>query len=609
MPTKEHEDLTDPYARLGERVRRRILPYTLGNPTPDRLMAILKAAVRALDQIPQSPLKDVVYVVLNHPPLMSATNDSERHFVAAINGTNVAPQTVQYLQELTRTRETTEAPTGCKVWLFHADGLSALEDAVQRFWSKTWGQYLAITHDGVKQNKYTWNQLLLKDAAHPFPLGLYWKEHRAADIAAPYFRLTPALAADIGLPNPDSPEWLPSLLRDVDLSPPALNCYYDSLDPLLRLFDEIDRAGEDMRKPADVAWAIYHLIRKYAVWGGNAFLSVPILIGAETHRIWRTAVLSICTVKPLDVLAYREWKIIAGVLLRPLVEEEMGDMINKLQFAHAAYDLAHFIKNRQMPLSYALDTLENQLSFSGLPRNELHRYLQTVRGCWKRLTDGSHILDVHAHAIETRRKEGVFLQGGKKGEWTTSGRVYDVRGALTQFCKHPRPQNVSQAMTLEFLVDGQIVVAADWIEGSCRPSDTIYDGIVEELVINAARHSNVDPVQLRVDCVPAKTVSGGMPVNNSLALVVSNFCSSPAALTKLELTQGKWHRWKSHGHGGMPHFSRFLEASNLSDGLFVRIDPETDNALGIDGIRFSVAIPFNGLQIGDPRSTNDQDKV
>jgi hypothetical protein len=569
MPTRKHANLSDPYARLGERVRRQILPHTVGKPTVDRLLAILKAAIQGQDPIPPSRLNEIIYVVLNHPPLMSDPVEGDRHFVAAINWTNVqrhAPKTVQHLRSFAEQHGISQTPTGCKLWIFPADGEDTPEDAANYFWHSNWGKYLAITQDGVKQNKYTWNQLLLKEAAHPFPLGLYWKDYPRSEIAGPYFQLTQGLAGEIGLPNPDSPEWLSSLLRDVDSIPAAFESY-PALDPLLALFNDIDRAGEDIRRPTDVAWAIYYLVRKYAVWGGTAFMSIPILIGAETHGVSRTAVLSICTVKPLSLLAYREWKIIAGVLLRPLVEEEMGDMINKLQFAHAAYDLAHFIKNRTMPLSYALDTLENQVA-NGLPHDNLRRYLEAVKRCWKRLTDGSNILDVHAHAIETRQKERVFLQEGKTDAWTTSGRVYDIRTAICEFCKLPRPQNLSQVITLEFQAETQIAIAADWIQGVCRPSDTIYDGILEEVVINAARHSNVDPLQLRVGCVPTNNVTEGMPGHNGMALVVSNFC-----------------------------ISRFLDASNLSNGLFFRVDPERDNNLGIDGIRFSVAIPFNGLQI------------
>jgi hypothetical protein len=84
MTTQDHGIPVDRYARFTDYIRNLLLPETKGNPTPERLKQMLNAAVSDSEyQMPQKRLREVVYVVLNHPPLVSQGN--VRHFVAAIN--------------------------------------------------------------------------------------------------------------------------------------------------------------------------------------------------------------------------------------------------------------------------------------------------------------------------------------------------------------------------------------------------------------------------------------------------------------------------------------------------------------------------------------------
>ena len=136
-----------------------------------------------------------------------------------------------------------------------------------------------------------------------------------------------------------------------------------------------------------------------------------------------------------------------------------------------------------------------------------------------------------------------------------------------------------------------------WIPQSgkpkCRPHDLFYDEIIQEVIINAARHSQIDPVELRV--------SNGTITNRKgsfFSMIVSNYCDKPQSLQELSLIQEEWQEYEAKGAaGGLPILTTFLQTTGLGKELLVRIDAEQK------GVRFSVALPLEGLRCKASAST------
>ena len=208
------------------------------------------------------------------------------------------------------------------------------------------------------------------------------------------------------------------------------------------------------------------------------------------------------------------------------------------------------------------------------------------------------MLDVHARAIRTGLRERTFLQQGR--DWTTQ-MPYDVGSAIRTFCARVQPLTSSQRISLTFVPNDSRIWIEPWIrmvDGQyCRPADTFYDGVLEEVLINAAQHSNVETtLEVRASCSPIKHEN---QLEAAPTLILSNICITPETdeCAKLQRKPQHWHLYTWAGPGGLPHFARFLNCTNLSQGLYVRIDPEPE------AVRFSVAIPFWGLKSASPTST------
>lgn len=584
----------DPYARLAHHVRNDVLPSTRSLSPPGRLAHILDAAIND-PRFGISPklLKDVVYIVLNHPPI--GLRSRERHFVAALNWSNVqhhASATVEYLRHASFDDQAADTTQSCELIFYRNAPSPGLRTAATKLWARNWTRYWNTTLGGLPSGRYTWNQLLLQEGSRPFPLGISWSRAPKERESSPYFPLTASVANRIGLPSPSSRHWLRTLMS---LSSDALDRstrdhpHIRELSDLTEAFDAIFRTIE--RRPTDaIPWAIFHLMRDYAVWGGKAFLSIPILIG--TPAISRNAVLSLCTLDPLKSTEIREWQLVASAIFRPLVEEELAEAVAHLDIADVAFDVAHYLTDRTKPMTSVLGQLRQSID-SGAPRKELQALFSVANTCWEALMGGSILLNLHARAIRSGLKERSFLH--KPEEWTSTD-TYDVLAKLRTFSAWSQPATRNQSTTIH-ATPGLVISIVPWIaENSCRPDDVFYDSILLELVINAASHANErsGPVIISVRCEEALSVSRQQYTDGACALVLSNVCATPEGIRYLAIEPDKWQRWNCGGHGGLPHLSRLCDATGISNGLFVRVlTVEHDRP---DCIRFEVAIPFMGLR-------------
>jgi hypothetical protein len=584
MATQFTDNLTDPLARLEWWIRREVLPGTIGESAATRLKMILEKAPEKSTFV-KHRLDEAIYLVLNHPPLRP--KKEERHFIAAMNLKAVSQATKHFLRRLPASTLKLSIDRACELLFYNNETDSALEQAAKWLWHQKWDHYWRITLQGEKERGlYTWNQLLLKQNARAIPLGLCWLHDTAPQKEVPYFSLSGHAAQMIGVPQFSPSGWIEKLLA-TEFTDQHIrrDSYLPDLDALLNAFNYVDPGGHERRSGA-VAWAVFNLVKYYAVWGGGAFLSIPITIGA--HGLSRTAVLSLCTEKPISLPAYRDWKMISDVIFRPLVEEELATLVKRLDFAEAAYGIGHPMKNRVMPLSRALDQLEADIT-DGRSPNELRRSIGEARTSLRIIENLGHVLDTLSRGIKKEEKERVFL--AKPKDWTMQ-QAYDLSTAFRNICKRPLPASCSQTVNLILDEAGQQMWIDPWIaqsgEDKCRPHDLFYDEIIQEVIINAARHSQVDPVEVRVSNAMIQNLESSF-----FSVIVSNYCDKPQSLQELNLPSGKWKAFELSAKGaagGLPILTTFLQTTGLGKELLVRIDAEQR------GIRFSVALPFEGLR-------------
>jgi hypothetical protein len=579
MPWQPSSLKIDPFAKLGELVREELLGTSRGKATPERLKAILNTICSsqpqhgAVDPHIVSLFDNVVYVVLNHPPLRS--QGLERHFVAALNLRNFGTPVEQHLSELSGSTMSPIQDSGCELVFFGDISKSHLIPAASWLWHRKWQDYWNLTIEGEQSRGwYTWNQLLLKGVS-PVPMGVCWdQDHRRgaemheSNPQTPYLHLSSALANRIGLPDPASDQWGKLLLRDKASGHwNAGREYIDNdLIELRDLFNSIYPKGHS-KTTAPVAWAVEQLARYYGFWGGKAFLSIPVVIGAL--GFYRVAVLSICSVAPLELLQYREWKLIAGAMVRPLIEEEMARLVKSREMAKITYSIGHSLKSRFRGMSSKLAVLREKVS-KKLAKDKAAQAMASIaaehsESC-QRTAEMMNLMAALLHAED----------GSDLGDEFFSREPYQIGPYLEKQCS---ACNAAQKRTVvEFdKADFRKILRSDLrIMPSRRRNwpgrlfDPFYDEVFFEILLNSAQHSfnkssSKCILKLGVYDVPFPQGSSHL----CTALVFTNFCCDPDCLQTKGFIPEVWLDCR-HGHEGGLRFMADCVDLTLSGRLEAR---------------------------------------
>jgi len=286
-------------------------------------------------------LDDAVYLVLNHTPL---TRPDERDFVAIIVSDNVEPRTCEWMRQNSVSMVSVSGAQAPQIIAIQARSVDAgLKDVAQRLWLDRWKDYKELTDAAEKNGWTTWNQFVLRHCLNPVPIGIVWKAQERSSYADCYVAVDDRAATAIGLPSPCDEQWVRRLL---ELSPDA----FRQPDGSHESFTLLQQGWKEMAPPgplaetvlSSAAWAVFHLLRCYAIWGGSAFLSIPITIGVDGRD--RTGVLSLCTKKPMSSEQVNRWELIANHIFDPLVGEDACQQMHKATQVESYVAGGHSIK-------------------------------------------------------------------------------------------------------------------------------------------------------------------------------------------------------------------------------------------------------------------------
>lgn len=348
MPTSRDWSVRE-FARYLGRIAADAAPSALG--AGDGRSALTQALESFIDpcripsparEVQRHLLDEIVYIVLNHTPLR---RPDERDFVAALNWANVAQTTRDYL---TKGGTSGHPATGMapECVFLQCGGPCANEPLAQRaerLWTDKWSEYFEITGEAEKERLFTWNQYLLRGCRKPSCLGLSWGvADDPDDRDDAYSSIGVDAAQAIGLPSADDPRWTEQLLRLEAGGPHRDVAMPSDLERLRDRWQEMEAMGGDSALEG-IPWAVFHLVRSYAIWGGAAFISIPVHFGKDAPN--RTAVVSLCSNAPLTPERIDQWNLLAWAMLNPIVAEEaLGMMARSVRLA--AYEgIGHQLKN------------------------------------------------------------------------------------------------------------------------------------------------------------------------------------------------------------------------------------------------------------------------
>ncbi|HEV2842606.1 MAG TPA: hypothetical protein VGW39_14885 [Chthoniobacterales bacterium] len=591
--------MTDTYAEFANHLRFHVLRQSADRPVNEKLRTLLEEALTERNPLAGNLLEDMVYVVLNHPP--PTLRGGQRNVVAAINWQNVHEQTKSYLKTARYPETTISEARGCEVLflnLVEEDG--SLQAAATALWAQKWNEYWSITEAGVVgMQRYTWNQLLLKEDSRPLPMGLTWEVDLECDSGSPYFRLTKDTSRQIGLACLGSPEATLRLLklgaRSIDdRDRHAGHCA--KLQPLLDLCNKIDPRGAERRSLQSVAWKVFHLVRSYAVWGGAAFISIPVVIG--TADMSHTAVLSVCSKRPLSPEKYRDWSFVANVLLRPLVEEDMFGLVREHKFAEAAYSIGHPFKHRFNDVTGGVRGLDSQVKelireinvSDAEPKNSLldraNRLLEASDYVWSSSETCRRVSDL-LNFISSLHNADLSARIHEKYLVATPYWFADHLPSVTNCLQLPfkryfdgEEKTVNIDAETVALLHGRRVGIVPFLMswGTCRPFDSLYDELLYELLRNTAHYGFPNPCLLRISLDLGNLTDP--------ALIFSNFCSKESLPNKVAPDQ--WVEWSSGREGGLRFFNDYLTMTGIGS---IRCKFEDVNTQP----RFSVRLALAGL--------------
>jgi hypothetical protein len=297
-------------------------------------------------QMLQRLLAGIRYIVFNIPAHLA--NEHERIFVAV-------------LRPLDKARDygwkTAATPLA---QLTHSCEVHIIDDRAPQFarrladeWRHVWDDYATLTNALQDKGILTWNQYLLHGCRNPKPFGLTWTA-KPAKLGHPYYvQPSDDLLRQLGVPpraGMDTRTWNRAL-REL----PRQTTGWPQLPPgLTQRWEELEPREHVKQLAATAAASIFHLLRSYARWGGQAFLSIPVVIASQDSRPV-SAALSICSDAPLTAVDLLQWRTLAASVLPLVASTELVthfalERSRREAALRQAEAWAHEVKNRTGPI-------------------------------------------------------------------------------------------------------------------------------------------------------------------------------------------------------------------------------------------------------------------
>lgn len=551
-----------------------------GKTTADSLRSALDTLVSEASMGPEADhirfgpdglVAPLVYVVANHVPLSHSSSEFgfQRTVAAVAKRGNFQPPISRSNGQALSTRM---LDFECSLGFFGEPSAPDADSAAAALWLDRWREYVTLTEGLESQGLITWNQLLLKNVARPHVMGTAWNWPDDNSPLSYYTLVDEYLLSELGLPSGESlPSWAESLWNTPIEQPlAASDQVHRELDRLITRCQKME--PRQIFSVREARWALYQLLRSYALWGGGCFLSIPIAFGG-TALTEATSVLSLCTSRPLNEREVLQWRSIGREIFQPLIARESEavirqDLTNR-RYVHSTYGIGHALKNRVMPLRRQLDEAL-RLTETG----ELKQSLLVAEQVATSIRDFGHLLNFFGQVRKAGRlgmralSKDVVLAN----ELQLGARLSSLLSTLTPTLGARTQAKVAPTSDLSDLV-GLVVrpfCDNDKAGRAVRPIDEFYDEILYELCVNAANYGPLVRAQDGSD-----QVSISVTVTENLELIISNqFERTTGRFPKI--AKDEWIDWPNEASDGGGLYYSALALSMTETGAIALMVTEND---------------------------------
>lgn len=533
---------------------------------------------------PDGLVTPLVYAVANHVPLTrSSAEFGFQRTVAAVARRDLFRRPISRPSDAAP-REARGA-LECSLGFFGESGLPDADDSVSALWTERWREYAALTESHELQGFPTWNQLLLGHVARPHVMGAAWRWPSEATPPSYYTLVDESLLLELGLPSLVSVDGWPELLWNASLSPSATSA--DAHREIERLVARCKRM--EPRLPFTVQqarWALYQLIRSFALWGGTCFVSIPIAFGGTTLTE-ATSVLSLCTTRPLSEREILQWRSIGREMFQPLIARESETVIRQevanRRYVHSTYGIGHALKNRVMPLRRQLD--------EALQLTDSHQVTQSLLVAEQVATsirDFGHLLNFFGQFRRAGRlgmralsKDVVLSEDLMLGSRLSQllATLTPTLGARTQAKVVPR-SDLSRLGGLAI----RPFIQSDRLGVPVRPIDEFYDEILYELFVNAANYG-----PLAYGANGAHEVAVSVEVTDELDLIIANEFQANRKTGRFpRIAKDEWIDWPNDtSDGGGLYYAALALGMTETGRIALRVSER--GGQGVFSVRLTLA--------------------
>lgn len=420
-------------------------------------------------------LQSVVYAVANHVPL--ATSDESPDFQRSTVA--VANRALFRADRSVLTAQASHADVrglDCALAFFGTPAVAG-EKVTQDIWRNRWAEYAQITETGEGAGFFTWNQFLLKMVSRPHIVGATWcPQHTTSHNH--YMHVTPDLAHHLGF----------HVSRSGHLDPRALiatpSASFRPNQESLELAWLVDRWASMKPKSGvatveSAAWATFHLIRSFGIWGGCCFLSIPVPLGGKEKEA--VCILSLCTTQPLQESQMLQWRLIAREIFQPIIVRETEAIVRREAesqvYVQSVDSVGHTLKNRASSFETALKT-------------RLAAPDDVVRKLGMAMGDVGSLLNFQAHLCKPGSAGITTVDAGLVSEESIS-----IGGLLDDILPIYATQPSRLGAVLSFGSSSEALLRSFWVKpfvfhksrkANVRPLDVFYRELIYEILTNAA---------------------------------------------------------------------------------------------------------------------------
>ncbi len=471
--------------------------------------------------------EDVVYVVLNG---IDIRND-ERAFVTGINWSNISERIIEKKIGIAAIEGATlQKPLEEGRTILYASKTEKLQNKIEdaayinEVWKEIWSSYLVLTKDAQKEGLFTLNHWLFNKVRNPMNIGFYWgKPIESEEAESTYFFLPPETLRKLSIDGTKNEDFC-SIELPSDFSGQV--AYDRALNEIKNYMDDMGQDDPGINNFTNIGFAIYHIIRSFGCWGGEAFYSIPVNLGFSGKQ--KIGILSICSKKPLSQKQAETWTLVAMKAIKDVISPDIdlfNEYVRQNKLIEATYGIGHLygnaIKEMETPFSLLKSYLEKENFLANFYDKIFEKIdeLEIGLGKFKKISTLLHMLSKALQA----KSANIFERPG----WHSQQPIN-----LLQSIENLKKITIDNKKCNIECTPQSIVIEPFLSFNTITPAAFIYDNLLLEILVNCIKHlpSNVSECTMQVYMEEKDIVFSNVTTGKETGKVEINETNSSGAI-------------------------------------------------------------------------------